>query len=149
LHATLVFLGDTADDALADLQRTLETAAAGHAPFDVTLGSAGVFGGSSPQVLWAGVDGEVHAMVSLRRALARSVIALGWTPEERPYSPHVTLARARSRRGDPALRRCADALAGEAFGAVRVQEAVLYRSDLTHLGPHYSVVARLPLSRAS
>ncbi len=144
MHVTLVFLGDTPDEMLTELQTVLGAAARLHAPFELRVQGTGVFGGRSPHVLWTGVGGDVEAITAVQRDLVEAITPLGWTPEDRPYSPHLTLARARDRRGDRALAACADTLAGEDFGVTRVDGAILYRSDLTHLGPRYTQIALFP-----
>ena len=146
MHVTLVFLGHTPDEMVAELETTLGKAARLRSPFDLQVRGAGVFGGSSPHVLWTAVAGDVDALTAVQRDLVTAITPLGWTPEDRPYSPHLTLARSRERRGDRALAACADALAGEDFGLTRVDAAVLYRSDLTHTGPRYTQIAVFPFS---
>ena len=45
------------------------------------------------KVLWAGVEAKADLIV-LHRAIGRALTdAIGFRPEERPYSPHITLAR--------------------------------------------------------
>jgi 2'-5' RNA ligase len=146
LHVTLAFLGDTPDERIPELEAAIAAAVGPHDPFDLCFRGAGVFGGRCPHVLWAGVAGDATAVASLQRDVAAAVTSLGWVLEDRPYSPHVTLARSRERRGDLRLAACEAALAGEDFGVTRVDAAVLYRSDLTPAGPRYVRLAVLPLS---
>ena len=83
-HLTLVFLGETSRQ--RDIQRVM---AAITAPaFSVTIGGSGHFG----DLYWAGVDRHV-ALESLVSCLRNSLRALGFAIEERPFRPHITLAR--------------------------------------------------------
>ncbi|MFP2910467.1 2'-5' RNA ligase family protein, partial [Pyxidicoccus sp. 3LFB2] len=68
---------------------------------------------------------------------------LGFEPEHREYTAHLTLARAKDPRGDPALARCAQALEASDFGEGRVDRLVLFESK----GGHYHSRLDVPLSR--
>jgi 2'-5' RNA ligase len=98
-------------------------------------------------VLWAGIGGAVAALSAVQADVAAALAALGFPPEERAFTAHLTLARARAKepRGDTALAACAAALAGRDFGVTRITAAVLYRSDLSPRGPAYTPLATLPL----
>ncbi len=93
LHLTVEFFGETEEEWIPRLEQALACAArAVSGPMDLALGKAGVYGSPRhPRVLWLGVESaglsELHARVqeALREA--------GWQPEERPYSPHLTLGR--------------------------------------------------------
>jgi 2'-5' RNA ligase len=93
------------------------------------------------------------ATVALHEALVRELAEAGIElPDERPYRPHLSVARI---RGHPSRRRAEDAVAGLApfggpgghtFDAVRV---ALYRSELRSQGPRYSPLADVELPRGS
>ncbi len=90
-HVTLAFLGEVADDVADELARRLSRAAARHPPLSLLLGGGGRFG---HQVLWTRVQGDREGLRrladSVRAAARRSRLPM----EQRPYRPHVTLARA-------------------------------------------------------
>ena len=96
-------------------------------------------------MLWAGLAGDVAPLAALAEDLGRRLAPLGFPPEERAFSPHLTLGRARDRRGAPGLAG-ALARAAQADGAPwRAAELVLIESHLSPKGPRYEAVARLPL----
>jgi 2'-5' RNA ligase len=146
LHLTLLFLGEVADERVDEAAKLGIEAAARHGAMTLRFEGAGSFGGRAPRVLWVGVGGEVDKLRAAQAEVSRALAPFVEKPEDR-YSPHLTLARAGEGRGDPALRACAEALAGESFGEVRVSELLLYRSELLPSGARYTVVARMPLSR--
>lgn len=90
-HVTLAFLGEVGDDVVDELTRRLSRAAARHPPLSLALGGGGRFG---HQVLWTRVHGDREGLRrladSVRAAARRSRLPI----EQRPYRPHVTLARA-------------------------------------------------------
>jgi RNA 2',3'-cyclic 3'-phosphodiesterase len=86
LHITLQFLGDHESDAEAiAAARSLA-----HAPFRIALSGIGDFG----HVYWLGVaHGE--PLIALANDLGAALRARGFVLDDRPYHPHLTLARVR------------------------------------------------------
>ncbi|MGW4485483.1 RNA 2',3'-cyclic phosphodiesterase [Amycolatopsis sp. NPDC004368] len=126
-HVTLAYYGeDDPDERVADLVPAL----AGRTSVDVRLTGPGTF----PGVLWLGVAGE---------GLARLAEAAGADRDDRPYRPHLTLARfARDRpsAAEPWARR----LAGFAGRSWTADEVVLMGGAGTP-GPRYRVLRTFPL----
>jgi len=89
LHLTLLFLGATP----ADRQACFTAAAAGvqGEPFELVLDRFGHF--PRPRVLWLGSSRPPAALVRLVEALGAALLPCGFTPESRPFAPHVTLRR--------------------------------------------------------
>jgi 2'-5' RNA ligase len=117
-HLTLAFYGEVPDGELPRLERRVSRAAKGATGLDLRFAGAGHFG---DRVLWAGVQGDREDLRVLARALAT---------DQRPYQPHLTLARVRH-GADP--RPAATILATYDGPGWRADEVVLFRS---HLGPH-------------
>jgi RNA 2',3'-cyclic 3'-phosphodiesterase len=144
LHLTLRFLGQIEPRTLEGVREAVKHAARSVAPFALTLGGLGGFpAGRPPHVVWAGVRSGAAELAALHAALESALIAQGIPGEGRPFHGHVTLARARDRRG---ARGFVDRL-GEAppFGEVRVTALHLMRSELDPRGARYSVLAEAPL----
>ena len=100
-HVTLVFLGEVADERLADLRTRLARAAGHHHALRLRIGRGGAFPSrAKARVFCAHIGGDPLALSDLRR-LAESVAAAarraGAPPpdEGRRYRPHVTLARSK------------------------------------------------------
>lgn len=144
-HVTLVFLGSVAEELVPAVVAKVEAVAVRHAPFSLRFEGAGCFGGRKPRVLWVGVAGDVPALGLVQRSFSEALTEVGYVPEERLFSPHLTLARAGGFGGDTGLFSAARSLAGESFGEVNVREIILYESVLSPAGAKYEAVARLPL----
>jgi 2'-5' RNA ligase len=144
LHLTLRFLGEIEPGTLERVREGMAVAAATVAPFTVALGGLGAFpSGRAPRVVWAGVVAGGEGLRALHAALESTLVARGIPGEGRTFHAHVTLARARDRRGASGL---ASALGeGPAFGEVRVATLHLMRSELGPGGSRYSVLAEVPL----
>lgn len=114
-HLTLVFVGDGDPKALGE--RVVATAAR-HRAFSLRLCGAGAFG---RRVLWLGADGDVEPLRALQSDLAQTLAR----PDEHPYSPHVTLARAKKPKSFGAA---VQALEGFASAPFRVEAVTLFES---------------------
>jgi 2'-5' RNA ligase len=137
-HLTLAFLGEVAEPAADELRERLARAARRHGPTQLTVRGGGRFDG---RVLWAGLVGDVDALRRLAQSVAAGARRAGVPVEDRPYRPHLTLARAR-RPTD--LRPLAAGLADYAGPAWQATEIALVHS---HLGPEprYDTLVTWPL----
>jgi 2'-5' RNA ligase len=142
MHVTLVFLGEVPD--AGEVVERARAVASRHAPMTLRFEGAGCFGGRKARVLWVGVGGEVEALCAVQKELSTALADLGQGPEDRAYSPHLTLARAGEARGEPGFAEIAKELGGELFGEIVLREIVVYRSELSREGAKYTAVARLP-----
>jgi RNA 2',3'-cyclic 3'-phosphodiesterase len=145
-HLTLAFLGEVDDRARLDLAARLGRAATRHPPLRLALHGAGRFG---DHVLWTGVTGEVEPLRRLAASVRAACLRARLPVEDRPYRPHLTLARGRD---DADLRPVVAALAGFAGCAWTADELHLVRSRLG-AGPdrtaRYEVIASWPLTGRS
>jgi 2'-5' RNA ligase len=139
LHLTLKFLGRVEPARLEQVVTALAAVAASSSPFDLAVRGLGAFPSPSrPRVLWAGLAGGASELALLAARVEAALGPLGFPPEERPFSAHVTLGRVREPRGDPALAAALAAGASRELGAFRVDRVVLMRSDLSPRGARYT-----------
>ncbi|MTE19574.1 RNA 2',3'-cyclic phosphodiesterase [Streptomyces sp. TRM43335] len=150
-HITLAFLGEVDEDLLPELRERFGRAARRHRPFDARLAGGGRFG---DRVLWAGVADGRTALRALADSVSAGARRTGVPIEDRPYRPHLTVARARAGRAPGArrtdLRPFADALADFSGSAWRAGELTLVRSRLPVSGvsgdrPRYETLEVWPL----
>lgn len=142
IHVTLAFLGEIDESVIPAITAALAEVAARHAPFSLHFRGGGSFGSPRrPKILWAGVEGQRDGLAALQRDVEASLVPLGYTPEARGFSPHVTLARARDQGGDPTLAAAAAALRDEDFGQTEIASLILYASALGPGGARYTPVS--------
>jgi 2'-5' RNA ligase len=134
LHLTLRFLGET-DKAMF---RTISHALAEiRCPaFSIQLRGIGFFPPrKTPHTLWAGIDTSEELLL-LRRKIASVSAAVGLAPEQRKFTPHVTLARLRNTPPDKigGFLMQHSLLAPPPFqvSAFRLYSSVLRRSGAEH-----------------
>jgi 2'-5' RNA ligase len=90
-HLTLVFLGEVNDDMVGELTRRLARVATRYPPLSLSLGGGGRFG---HRVLWTRVQGDRDRLRRLAGSAAAAARRSRLPVEDRPYRPHLTLARA-------------------------------------------------------
>jgi 2'-5' RNA ligase len=141
-HLTLAFLGQVDAGRVDGLRDRLARAAARHSPVTMQLAGAGRFGG---RVLWVGIRGAVADVGRLAGSVAAGSRRAGIPVEDRPYRPHLTIARGRDPKVD--LRPVVAALAGYEGPRWTAAEVHLVRS---HLGSdvRYERLATFPLGPA-
>lgn len=144
-HFTLVFLGEVEGRRLPELTERLGRAARRHAGHTLRLAGGGRFG---DRTLWVGVGGERQTLAHLAGSASAAARRTGIDVEERPFHPHLTLARSRTlrRSGEGAasvgLRPFAEALA-EFHGTAWQADSVRLMSSTpggTGEPPHYDTV---------
>ncbi|HWN43631.1 MAG TPA: RNA 2',3'-cyclic phosphodiesterase [Thermoanaerobaculia bacterium] len=145
IHLTLLFLGETPADKVSALSEKLREAFAKHPPLAVRLSGGGTFPPKRPaRVAWIGMDAPEELAAVQADAVAAAVEAVGFEPEERPFRPHVTLARCESWPRD-AVDKFTSAFPGEIGPPFTVDRGVLMESKLSPRGARYSVVEGFPM----
>jgi 2'-5' RNA ligase len=156
LHLTLRFLGDTTARQREQMTARLQEVAAESSPFTLRVdGSGRGLGGfpnlRQPRVLWSGVGGDIETLKRVQAAVEAAAQGVGFAPEEKPYSPHLTLARAAREADRRALAKVGEAVTDIANVATesapvdfQVDRLIFYRSELGAGGSRYTVLAELP-----
>jgi 2'-5' RNA ligase len=147
MHLTLRFIGEVSD---ADGERVISALRnpLPMPPFVARFAGAGAYPKKGPpRVIWVGMAHGHEAAVRAEALVGERLRALGIPPEDRPYSPHLTLARVR----DAAGLRTAPLIEGVAadLGETRVDAITLFQSKLSPKGPSYVVLERTPLAAGS
>ena len=129
LHLTLRFLGPTSEDRIATVATTVDLVAASTSGFDVSIGGAGAFPSPArPRALWLGVVDGVAELAAVARTLDQRLVDAGWTLDDRPYRPHVTLARSDGVRAGPDVARRLIVAAERFTVTFRASSLVLFES---------------------
>ncbi|NOX63772.1 MAG: RNA 2',3'-cyclic phosphodiesterase [Chloroflexi bacterium] len=152
IHISLKFLGETEPARVQKIVRALEKTVGTHDPFEVGIGGLGCFPNNRrPNVLWVGVTDPERALERLAADVDRSMVALGWKPERRAFTGHLTLARVK-KYARPAERRelgriFVESGLGQDMGRLRVNAIHLMRSELRRDGAVYTELAEISLRR--
>jgi 2'-5' RNA ligase len=151
MHLTLKFLGDTSTSHLDFLKQMLLREAEAHPQFDLQIGGLGAFPTRrSPRLLWIGIHAPLN-LASLQRSIESGMSRLGYKADERAFSPHLTLGRARQTASLSELQRIRAALDTIQLGSIeaaRVDAVHLFKSDLRPDGSIYTKLFSAPLSKS-
>lgn len=137
LHLTTKFIGDWPEERLGELVSALRGLPS-RDPIGIEIRGLGFFpNAQSPRVFWAGVH-AAPGLAELARDTDRAAVALGIAPENRPFSPHLTLARVKDPVPMNALRQAIASLPSSDFGSFTASAFHLYHSRLTPSGSVYT-----------
>lgn len=153
IHITLKFLGEVPIAKLEGLAGLLTHQAASHAPFDIRLGDLGAFPSvRKPRVIWIGIDAPT-ILAEMQNSIEQGGIQLGFSPEERPFTPHLTLGRIAQGASQDEIRQVGTMLVSGLIPAIpdppvvfHVDAIHLIRSDLRPTGAVYTRIASAPLA---
>jgi RNA 2',3'-cyclic 3'-phosphodiesterase len=149
LHLTLQFLGDITTAMVTQAVAAAEDTAAAETPFTITFAGLGAFpSAAAPRVVWVGVTEGVERLATLAGRLALALRTRRFSLEDRPFTPHLTLARVRGTGRPPDLRRGAEALGRVVLGGQRVAELIVVKSVLGSSAPTHTIVAAVPFEGA-
>jgi len=151
IHLTLKFLGSIAADRIGEITRAMEEAVQGIPPFHLEVKDLGVFPNlRRVQVAWVGMGGEVDKLGQLQQRIESNLVPLGFAPESRPFTPHLTLARLRDQAPLDERQRFGQLIAStkfEAIHSIKVDAINLMRSQLTREGAIYSRISSVRLKK--
>jgi 2'-5' RNA ligase len=145
IHLTLKFLGNIPSTRVTEITEAMKRAAQGISPFLLEISGLGVFPNlNQVRVLWVGIGGELDRLSTLQRNMDSALAALGFAAEERPFVPHLTLARIREGASAPERKGFGEFVSSAAFEqkyAVEVEAVRLMRSQLTPAGAIYTCLS--------
>jgi len=142
IHITMRFLGDikpTMVDSVHEAMKKVSFSA-----FDCEIRGLGVFPDLRyARVVWAGIKKGAGELKNVFNQLEPNLRLLGFRPDLRGFSPHLTLARVKTGRNKAELTRCIQESADYDFGVVKADCLRLKKSVLTPKGPIYSTLKEI------
>lgn len=131
IHITMRFIGEVEGSVLHDIRDHLSSVDA--EPFFIKISGVGHFPPrGNPRVVWAGIE-KNDQLFRLKKKLDRALYQAELPPDNRKFSPHITIARL----NNCSLQRVTTFLSGNAFlqfDEFEVKSFHLYSSKLSHKG---------------
>ncbi len=148
-HLTLKFLGDIDEAQVEPIGAALQRALSPFPRFTINAKGLGVFPDANrPRVLWIGVEGK--PLASLAEKIESALAPLGFEPEKRKFTPHLTIGRWRQlKRLDMNLTATLEKHQNHNFGTSAVDETILFQSILDPRGAVYRRLKAVRLSGES
>jgi RNA 2',3'-cyclic 3'-phosphodiesterase len=143
-HVTLQFLGSVPEENISKYQGVLMSLAERQKSFTLFCQGAGVFPSKGkPRVFWAGLGGDTGSLLQLADQVREACRTLGTPIEERPFSPHLTLARMQPdrRKIEAVLEHFKDYRSPDFV----VHEIALVESKSDAMGPKYQILTSYKL----
>jgi 2'-5' RNA ligase len=145
MHLTLKFLGDIDPGILTDLAGILKIAARQTDRFHLRLSGVGSFpDGKNPRILWCGILDETESLARLQANIENTCTSLGFSSEDRPFRPHLTLGRVKSRRNLKTLTASLGAGTDQECD-FDVDHFNIYKSVLKPQGAVYTILETMAL----
>ena len=149
IHLTLKFLGNIPFKQVAEVTKAIEEAAQGIPPFHLEISGLGAFPNlKQPRVLWVGIGGEIDTLLRLQQNIDFVLASLGFAKEERPFMPHLTLARVRQGASPMERKNFGELAMSASFKAsypIDAKAVSLMRSQLTPDGAIYTRLSMVGL----
>ena len=146
LHITLKFLGEVGEAQIPDICDAITAAAAEITPFPIHLGKLGCFPlPHNPRVLWCGIEDQSGGCAGWVELADPLMSELGFQPESRAFTPHITLGRSKSRTGSAQMREILENGAELPSEEMTVRQVILFESQLLPRGARYTPVATIRL----
>jgi 2'-5' RNA ligase len=147
IHLTLKFLGEIDPAIVSPLAQSLHDASKSESTFDLRVKGLGCFPNlKNPRVVWCAVAGDADKLALLQKKVESVCAEHGFEPEDRAFSPHLTLGRVKGKRNlQPLLeyikigsdRECE--FAADHFN--------IYQSALKPQGAVYTILEKIPLNK--
>jgi 2'-5' RNA ligase len=149
IHLTLKFLGDVPINKVDALKPSLHEITTKHTIFELIANGAGCFPNTRrPRVVWVGVDGNIQALKRLQRDVEQVCTQHGFEPEDRPFNPHLTLARTQRKVTSDDIRRIGHTVETAQIDEIarwQVSSFSLIRSELKPGGAVYTTLEEFSL----
>jgi len=142
MHLTLIFLGEIEKARIFEIQKICQNTGQGFQPFEITFLKLGAFPNiKRAHTLWVGIK-DSDELTQLQKKLALGLKKAGFRIEERPFSPHLTLARFKKREN---LKSQIADFENRKFGQMRVLGFNIFESELFPEGPKHKIIRSLKL----
>jgi 2'-5' RNA ligase len=132
IHITVKFLGEVEDQKIPPVKAALAPVA--FRPFPVSAGTMTLNNPRRPFTVWCAIDDGGEG-ARLLKAVEDALTPLGFSREQRRFTPHATVARVK--QFDPSLFEALKALKDRTYGSCTVDGMKLKKSTLTQKGPVY------------
>lgn len=145
-HLTFAFLGDQKEAMVDPLAGELAFRLRGAAGFEVVVAGCGFFPNPRrPRVAWVGLRPE-EELKRTAQGVLEALRARKIDFDEKPYVPHLTLARLRERWADRHVREFMEALERFSSEPARLDSVILYQSQLSSKGAIHTPLRTFTLS---
>ena len=147
LHITLSFLGDTSEEQVNHISEQLEKIVLRYSSMELHFKELGVFRNiRKPRVFWIGLERN-ELLQNLQGEIEVMLRDYGINRENKPFSPHLTIARIKRIENIDNLIYWLKKYRGKTIQKTKIGEVIYYESRLTSDGPIYNSIKKFPLKK--
>ncbi len=150
LHLTVKFIGEINENKIGQVKDVLTQSLSAQNAFNIEVSGLGMYPNQhNPRVVWLGISGE-EPLIKIHKDLNRQLTAVNISPEKRPFSGHLTIARVRRNTDKETAGMVGDILSQftvDSLGWITIDHINLYKSELTPAGPIYTCLLSVPLNQ--
>ena len=145
IHLTLKFFGYVYQSDVANISLVVKNNVADMKTLMLNVRNVGAFPTTTrPRVLWLGIDGDTDPLISLQAEMDTGFQEYGFKKEDRPFRPHLTLARVKEPKGLIGLAEAVKKNGDYVAGSFSVSGLTLFKSDLKPTGAIYTKLSYFP-----
>lgn len=145
IHITLVFLGNTKEEDISPVIEMLRNKCMDTGKFELVMRGAGVFKSfTDPRIIWTGIE-DSEKLSDLNRKISDGLNELKIKIEDRPFKPHLTIARIKHISDTDALKKMISGFPDRLIQKIPVSEVIFFESILLPAGPVYKPIAQIEL----
>lgn len=146
LHLTVKFLGSVPVNKIPEVVNAVSEVIRLTNPFDLEIGPIGIFPSERfPRTISVCFTSDLNPIIQMYRRVDEAVANLGFIKEQRPFTPHLTLARLRNGTGND-IRRSAIKIANKYWHAsglhFQVNSVSFIKSTLSSSGAWYETIEK-------
>jgi len=143
LHVTLTFLGDTPDELINPVIKSLQEVVFAIEPVSLKIAGTGVFKSiNKPKVIWMGTETD-EKLLATKMEIDQKLRSLGFGIEKREFKPHLTLGRIRFIKHKDKLREVMEEFQAAFFMKQVFGNIEYLESTLTPSGPKYNTIKKI------
>ncbi len=147
LHLTIAFIGEQPLEIKDKLISLITQAAQGVPPFKVSPGYIDGFPNIHyPKIIWMSVDGQIDDLLVLRERIKDGLTQFGLNSDDRRYTPHITLAKAKNLKIIPEQEKALQQIALGHYTPIEVSSIKLFESLPNHGFHQHNTLAQVKLT---
>lgn len=143
LHITIKFLGNTDIRDINKIPKAIQNSMANLKPFNLSFKSFGAYGNRSPKVLWAGIE-QPQPLIEIFNNIESNFVSLGFKPEPRKFSPHLTIARIKKNISFNSLEDILFPFNESLLQNTVIDKVILFESRTGNSSPIYTPMQTFP-----
>lgn len=149
IHLTLNFFGNIEENSIDDIFHAVNTVVPRFNPFHLEVRGVGVFPNiSRPRVIWAGIEFERGTLDILHKELNTQLSRIGFEPDKREFTPHLTLGRVKTLKEKRQLIERIERVKDHNLGSFHVDNLFLFKSDLQPTGAVYTKLKTFDMAKS-